>query len=142
MSEANLAEVFALAKRATPGPWETDAMYVVGQVPKGRPRGEVIGCMEPSRSSIPGHDRQQDETNAAFIVASVNALPAIEEMVRELKYLAGRLELFSKASRIYHEKCKKYGNEVLAAKWGERAETEEFHAGELRAILDKVGVKA
>jgi len=76
MSELNLPELFALAKKGTPGPWEQhpeDSARILGE---GLVIAHILG-----RSLRP---LEQHETNAMLIVTSVNALSAIEKMVEEL----------------------------------------------------------
>ena len=62
---AAATKLWTLAGAATPGPWDADAWYIVGQVPNARPGGEVIGQMTPSvpRMSLSERD------NAAFVAA-------------------------------------------------------------------------
>lgn len=94
----SLDELRALYDKATPGPWTRDAWYIVGQVPDGRPGGEVIGAMVPTSDAartqhgsfgmVRGEDgwhhttETQDTRNAEAIVALHEAFPRLEAVVR------------------------------------------------------------
>ena len=52
-------------KSATPGPWESDLFYIVAEIPKGRPGGEVIGSMKPTVTRH--HNAKRDNDNAALV---------------------------------------------------------------------------
>ena len=72
-----LDDLRALSDAATPGPWTTDLYYVVGEMPGGRPRGEVIVQCFPTLSRRDWRERGgQGERDAAFIVAVVNYVRA------------------------------------------------------------------
>lgn len=73
--------ILTLADAATPRPWSKDYYYVVGQVPKGRPGGEVIGQMTPSVGGIV--PRAQQEANAAYVAAACNAFPEVAARLLE-----------------------------------------------------------
>jgi hypothetical protein len=61
-------EMIELRKAATDGPWKAELYAVVGQVPKGRPGGEVIVQCRPTYSGLV---TPQNE-NAAYIAACGN----------------------------------------------------------------------
>lgn len=64
---ARLARLRSLADGATPGPWHTDAYYIVGHVPCGRPGGEVIGDTMASVQRY--NDGSRKFRDAAYIAA-------------------------------------------------------------------------
>lgn len=73
LAVATLAE--QAAAEATPGPWSQDAFYVVGQVPEGRPGGEVIVQCKPTRDGMASYPSRypygpQARANARLIAAS------------------------------------------------------------------------
>ena len=75
-----------LLAAATPGPWSAEHHYIAGMVEGGRPNGEIIGNMRGSidRYNTPARMR----ADAALIVATVNALPALLAYVAHLESLA------------------------------------------------------
>lgn len=78
-----IARIDELEKKATPGDWVSDGRYFVGQVPEGRPGGEVIGTCWPTvdrlRTVIP------NGANTALIVALRNAWPQLKATLQGLE---------------------------------------------------------
>lgn len=65
----------------TPEPWKQDERYIVGDIPHGRPGGEVIACCQPTIMD-PGCKKYPVEirvANSARIVACVNACAGITD---------------------------------------------------------------
>lgn len=73
------------AVAATPGPWDADVMFVVGQVQGGRPGGEVIA---EAHYTIPREERHRHTSDANHI-ASWHPLVAFAaaEMLEEFARL-------------------------------------------------------
>lgn len=68
-----------LSEAATPGPWKPDLMYVVGEVPGGRPGGEVIAECRPTVHRFEYQRdwrHKQGPADAAFLAAAVNYVRA------------------------------------------------------------------
>lgn len=82
--EQLIAEARALAAEATPGPWTKDARYVVGEVPGGRPGGEVIIECQPTRSRLDGYTLEMRKANAAFIARGRTLVPELADAALDL----------------------------------------------------------
>ena len=83
-----LAEMKSRCDAATPGPWKTDAYYVVGQVKEGRPGGEVIVECRTTAPSIAA--KVNHIANAYAIAHARTDLPyCIAEIERLYAALAG-----------------------------------------------------
>jgi hypothetical protein len=78
-----IAEVEGARAEATPGEWGQDAEYIVAEVPNGRPGGETIGNMRPSRWEL--MPRPQRIANATCIAVEHNAMPRLLAYIRELE---------------------------------------------------------
>lgn len=97
-------ELLALARKATPGEWRQDVMYVTAEIRDGRPGGEVI---VEARATVDRHrDRARDVANAAYIAAANPAaiIAMIERHRAEVERLTGevigwRAEEFSARDR-------------------------------------------
>ena len=76
MPELDLDELERLAKAATPGPWEMDNNYNIRIAEGGHP---LVITINDDEDWIP---RPSD---ARYIVAACNALPALIKRVRELE---------------------------------------------------------
>lgn len=131
MSEPmNLPELFELAKRATPGPWELSPYDDDFSMLK----FDAPAWWNMSSKTVKDCEREM-ASNVTLIQGTVNALPAIEEMVRELKGLEQTLR--EQADVLYGRKpvitC-------AIVPWT-RAGVFRQTASELRAILEKVGVR-
>ena len=74
----------ALAKAATPGPWEVDDCNNIRIAPKGRP---IVATIHDYEDYLPRM------TDAAYIVAACNALPALITENRILRERVQRLEM-------------------------------------------------
>lgn len=72
---------------ATPGPWSRDTFFLVGQVPQGRPHGEVIATFRPTAGSI--HRVVPNEANAEFCAHVRTAYP---KALDELEHLRAKVE--------------------------------------------------
>ena len=83
LPQAQLDEYQRLADAATPPPWVAEWDFVSGNVPDGRPNGEVIlRC----RFTVARLDNEkQNKSNAAFIAAARLAVPALLDAMRELQ---------------------------------------------------------
>jgi hypothetical protein len=69
-------------------PWSQDGRYVVGQVPQGRPGGEVIAHCWPTRADLASI--VPNEANAAYIVQCCNLFPEMVEALKALTSAAQR----------------------------------------------------
>ena len=58
----------------TPEPWTQDERYIVAELPKGRPGGEVIISAQPTTVRREDYPDVERIANAARVVACVNAL--------------------------------------------------------------------
>jgi hypothetical protein len=91
---AERAEWRRLCEAATPEPWVAEWDYVSGDVPDGRPNGEIILKCHPSRRDL--LSEEQNKNNAAFIAAARSALPrlliALEQAERERDEYRSMLE--------------------------------------------------
>ena len=67
----------AICEAATKGPWNPDLEFLVGNVPGGRPGGEVIGHFIPSVSDL----KTPNRANCAFAAHARTGLPAALEML-------------------------------------------------------------
>lgn len=70
-------------KPGTPLPWRQDCELVTGDVPNGRPGGEVIVQCLPTVLRL--LDRAIGIKNAAYIVHACNRLPELEAKLAELE---------------------------------------------------------
>lgn len=70
-------------KPGTPLPWKRESYYIVGEVPNGRPGGEVIVQCSATVSRL--RDAITGERNAAYIVHACNRLPELEADLLELR---------------------------------------------------------
>ena len=77
----NLPEIFELAKKATPGPWEINEYTNYEGYSICAPQ---VGCIAERWPAAGGNELRPV---GELIVASINALPAIEEAFGELKAL-------------------------------------------------------
>lgn len=71
---------------ATPRPWTRDVNYVVGEIPGGRPGGEVIVQCWPTVHGHPGYPQTTQVANAEFIAhapADIAALLAYTERLEK-----------------------------------------------------------
>lgn len=95
MAELDLEKLERLAKAATPGPWAVDdestqdfgRLYVA----KGR-TGKLLGRIAEVFENCLVRDKAERESNAQFIAAARNALPALIARIRELEQDAARLD--------------------------------------------------
>ena len=123
----NLPELFELAKKATPGPWQVMESNNRGRLVHvethiDNPHGAGIQIATANCGS-----REQRNANAAFMADARNALPAIKKMVRELKELE-----------------QKWRQNSEGPSQDDYVKGMDFQSGscadELRAILAEVGV--
>jgi hypothetical protein len=105
ISDADMALLRELAAKATPRPWSPDVYYIVGQVPKGRPGGEVIGVFRPT-----AHIRTPDKANAELAVAAVNALPGLLVRLALAEALAEPLAIW--CSGDHDQGCRSWRSEA------------------------------
>jgi hypothetical protein len=78
----DLDAIEARTKAATPGPWKPDVCYVVGQVPEGRPGGEVIAHFGPTRADL--RYAVPSMANVEFAAAAREDVPMLLAEVRRL----------------------------------------------------------
>lgn len=85
-------------EKATGGPWTKDLYYIVGQLPEGRPGGEVIGELRATRwtGNDPAYPNSQKEANADFVAHARRDIPdlldALEEALGLLKEVPFQFE--------------------------------------------------
>ena len=76
-------ELRKISDEATPKPWTTDLYYLVAEVPKGRPGGEVIGKMGATAWSH--ENKERDVCNTKWVSAARTALPALLDFADAIK---------------------------------------------------------
>lgn len=113
----------ALSDAATPGPWKTDWWYIVAEVPKGRPGGEVIVNVTMTIHPHPYDTDERRKRDAAFIVAAVNdvrarlaaapELPKLRDVAAAAEFLVGSVELGEVRNLTLHAASKV--NQALVA---------------------------
>ena len=81
-----MADIKAIRERvskATEGPWTQDLYYIVGQLPEGRPGGEVIGELRATRyiGNDPAYPNSQKDANADFIAHARQDIPDLLDFI-------------------------------------------------------------
>lgn len=76
-------------KPGTKLPWKRESYFIVGDVPNGRPGGEVI--VQCSTTVPQLRDSVTGERNAAYIVHACNRLPELEAKLAEAMEVVGLL---------------------------------------------------
>ena len=127
ITEQQLNEWEELAKAATPGPWEAELATE---------RGSWIRQSDTSNLSAMswGNTDQEGAANAIFIAASRTAVPALVEMVRELKAENERLRKVIGGSQ-WHWPADDTSSDVCADGPWEIAENFDLPSGNVMEYL-------
>lgn len=82
-SPPTLDQLEEMERKATPKPWVAEGDMVAGNMPKGRPGGEIIARLAPY---VTRHETPNEE-NAALIAALRNAAPGLLRLWRAAEEL-------------------------------------------------------
>lgn len=92
-----LAEIRAREQAATKGEWKSDEMYIVAEVPWGRPGGEVIGQMHPTaQGPRPEYSKSERVANASFSAHAKQDIPDLLDALENAIELLGYFSRFAK----------------------------------------------